>query len=119
MIEISTVGFGGDLGLENSPESSDEFFAGWNFAGQFRNFVIQVTMIEARGYFVVENFLEFIEVKNHSGFRVGLAGDGDFQNVIVAVTVRIVAFAEDAAVLLRGEFRIVINVRGGEFKFSS
>ena|SRR5215469_5093822 len=118
MIQASTVRFGSDSWLKNSPDHRYEFFACRNFARQFGNVVVQVTMIEAGGHFAVENFLQFVEVEDHSGLRIGLARNGDFKDVIMAVAVRIVTFAEDAAVLLRGEFRIVIKVRGGEFEFS-
>jgi hypothetical protein len=36
----------------------------------------------------------------------------------VAMTVGVVALTEHSAILLRGEIRIVIKVRGGKFSFA-
>jgi len=43
---------------------------------------------------------------------------GDFEGVVVAVAVGVVAFAEEATVLFRREVGIVVIVRGGEFGFA-
>ena len=45
------------------------------------------------------------KIEDHSGDRIRFAGDGDFQRVVVAVAMRIVALAEDAPVLFRGQTR--------------
>src|SRR5262249_62359643 len=50
--------------------------------------------------------------------RSGFAGDGDFQCVVMAVAMRIVALTEDAPVLFRGKRRIVVYVRRREFDFA-
>src|SRR5579872_5464549 len=75
-------------------------------------------VVHALSHFAIQYFLKLSQVKNHAGFWVRLAGNGDFQNVIVPVTVRIVAFAENAPVFVRGQIRIVVKVCGREFEFS-
>lgn len=116
---MSVADSGINFRLKDSPERDDEFFTGRNLAGQLRDVMIQVTMVEARGHFAIKNFLQLIKIQNHSGLRIRLASNGDLENVIVTVTMGIAAFTEDAAVLLCGELRIVIKVRSGEFEFSS
>ncbi len=85
---------------------------------QFRDFVIQKTVIHALRDFSIQNFFELLQIEHHSGDRIGFAGDGDFQSVVVAVAVWIIAFAEDAPVLFRGQSGIVVQVRGGKFEFA-
>ena len=50
--------------------------------------------------------------------RVHFALDGHFQGVVVAVTVGVVALAEEAPVLFRTEFGVVVVVRSGELGFA-
>ncbi len=77
-----------------------------------------MAMVEAGHDFAFENIFQFSEIEDHSGAGIRLAGDGDFENVIVAVSMRIIAFAENALVLGGGKFRVVIKVRGGKFDFA-
>ena len=108
-----------NLGLENAPERHGDFFARGNFSRELRDFIIQMTVVHALRHFAIENLLQFLQVENHPRFRIGFAGDRYFQNVIVPMTFRIVAFAEDTPIFLRRQIRIVIKVRGRKFEFSS
>ncbi len=107
-----------DLRLENPPQSCGYFFACRDFAGEFRDIMIQMPMIETRHHFTLQSLFELVQIEDHSRFRIRLAGNSDFENVVVPVTMWIIAFAKNPAVVLRGEFRIVIEVRRGEFEFS-
>ena len=71
-------------------------------------------MVERIEHFPVQDLFEVLEVDDKAGPRVQAALHRHFEGVVVPVSVRVVALAEDAAVLLRGEFRVVIKVRRGE-----
>ncbi len=49
-------------------------------------------MVHGVEHFAVHNFLELLQVDNESGARIDFAFHRDFQSVIVAVPVGIVAF---------------------------
>ena len=68
--------------------------------------------------FAVHDFFELLEIDNESGARIDFAFDRDFERVVVAVSVGIVALAKKTLVLFRSEIRIVIVVRGGKFGFA-
>src|SRR6185437_5668082 len=77
-----------------------------------------MAMVEAGHHFTLENVFQFGEVKDHSSARIGFAGDGNFENVVVPVAVGIIAFAENALILGGREFSDVIEMRGGKFDFA-
>ena len=69
-------------------------------------------------HFAVQDLFQLLEIDDEAGPRIDFTLHCDFQSVVVTVAVGVVAFAEDALVLLRSEFRIVVVVRGGEFGFA-
>ena len=75
-------------------------------------------MIHPLAHFPLQDILQFLQIEHHSRRRVRLARHRHFQNVIVSVPVRIIALAEDAAILLRREIRVVIEVRRGKLDFA-
>ena len=68
----------GDFVFEQTPDCRGDIFAGRDFAGEFRNLVVQEAMIHALHDFVLQDALQFLEVEHHSRARFVLAGDGDF-----------------------------------------
>ena len=58
------------------------------------------------------------QIDDEAGDGINFAGDGNFEGVIVAMTVAIGAFTEDALVLLRRPGIVPVIVRGGEFCFA-
>ncbi len=86
--------------------------------GEFRDFVIEKPVIHPIGHFALQNFFQLFQIEHHAGGRVGLARHGHFQHVIVPVAVRIVAFAEDAPVLLGRKCRVVIEMRSRKLDFA-
>ena len=107
-----------NLRLEQFPNHSRDVLARRNFSRQFRHFVIQVAMIHPVHHFPLQNILQLLQIQHHSRRRVRLARDRHFQHVIVPVAVRIIALAEDAAVLLRREIRVVVEMRRRKFDFA-
>ena len=67
----------------------------------------------------VHGFLELLEVNYEAGAGINLSLDRHFEDVVVAVPIWVIALAENAPVLLRGEVRVVVVVRGSEFSFAS
>jgi hypothetical protein len=64
---------------------------------------VEIHVIEAIEEICLRERIEGAEVANHACSFVDRARDGDFDNVIVAVPVGVIALAEDGAVLLGGE----------------
>jgi len=59
----------------------------------------------------------FRSVRSSTNARpwIGLAGNRDFERVVMSVPMRIIALAEDAPVLLGRKSRIVVEMRGRKF----
>src|SRR6266496_3270978 len=68
--------------------------------------------------FAVHGVFELLEIDNKSGADIDVSLHRHFQCVIVAMAIWVITFAEDSLVFLRGEIRVVIIVRGGEFGFA-
>ena len=69
--------------------------------------------------FAVHDFFELFQIDDETGAGIDFSFDRDFESVVVAVAVGVVALAEDATVFFRREVGIVIVVRSGEFGFAS
>ena len=89
-----------------------------NASGKFQNFFVQKAMVHSVEDFAVHGFFELLKIDHESGARIDLALDSNFEDVIVPVSVGVVALAEQSPVLLRRQVRIVVIVRRGEFSFS-
>src|SRR5260370_9373785 len=85
---------------------------------KFRNFLVQETVVQNINHFPVHDFLELLQVHHEPGALVNLAFHRYLQGLIVAVAVRVIAFAENALVFFRRELRIVVKVRGGKLRLS-
>ena len=59
-----------------------------------------MAMIVDADHFALEDVLQLFEIDDEAGDGIDLAGDGDFEGVVVAVSVAVGAFAEDALILL-------------------
>ncbi len=69
-----------------------KIFGGRNFVREFLQ-RIQILIIVAGEHFPFDETIQVAEVADHAGFHVDLPADGDLDGVVVAVAVRIVAFA--------------------------
>src|SRR5208337_2037720 len=103
---------------EFTPEENQRVFGKCNNPnGHGHNYTLEVTVkgaVDPKSGFV----LQLLQVNDESRLRIDGALHGHFQGVVVPVPVGVVALAEDALVLLRSEFRIVIEVRCGKFRFA-
>src|SRR5271163_3649019 len=75
---------------------------------------VQIGVVEAIEEMGAGEGIEIGQIAEHSGERVELAAEGDLDRVVVAVTVRVVALAEDGAVALGIVGRGVQAMRGTE-----
>src|SRR5579871_485647 len=66
---------------------------------EFRDLLVQVLMIERLDHLTLDERIEVGKIGNHSRSRIDRPRDSHFHDVIVAVPVRIVAFAVHAPVL--------------------
>lgn len=68
---------------------------------------IQISMV----YLVVDKFIyqagEFVEINDHSGFVVEVAGDGYFEIIVMAMAIGIGAFAVHFQVFGVAEFGFI------------
>jgi len=92
---------GVQLGCQALPDRDGQVFRGRNSSGEFRHFPVQEAVIHCVQDFPVQNFLQLPQVHNETGARVHLTFDRDFKSVVMAVAVRVIAFTENAAILLR------------------
>ena len=106
------------LGNETLPNGDGDVFCCRDMVEKLGNFFIQEAVVHGIEDFAVHDFFEPFEIDHEAGARIDFAFYRDLQRVVVAVAVRIIAFAENAAVLVRRELRIVIVVRCGEFSFA-
>src|SRR5580704_4696362 len=95
------------LACQSLPDRNGQVFRGRNPGGEFGHFLVQKTVVHGVQHFAVQNFLQLLQINNEAGSRINLPLDRDFEGVVVAVAVRVVAFAEDAPVFFRTELRIV------------
>ena len=75
-----------------------EIFRGGHFVGEFLQGV-QILVVEAGEHFPFDEAVEIDQVADHAGLFVDRAADGDFDDVVVAVSVGIVAFAVGVLIL--------------------
>ena len=85
---------------------------------EFGDFFVEEAVVHGVEHFAVHDFFELFEIDDEAGAGIDFAFYRDFERVVVAVAVGVVAFAEDAAVFFRSEIRVVVVVRCGEFGFA-
>jgi hypothetical protein len=64
-------------------------------------------MIERFDHFAIHKPVQVAQIRNHSGGRIDRAGNRDFDDVVVSVSIRIVALAIDALIFFIAELRAV------------
>src|SRR5882672_9387300 len=114
-IDANAVKFGGgELGCEPLPADDGEVFGGRNEVQKLGNFFIQKAVVERLEDFAVHEGFELLQVDDEAGGSVDFPFHGYFEDVVVAVSVGVVALAEHALVFLRREGGVVVEMRGGE-----
>src|ERR1700722_10566777 len=106
------------FGFETLPDGDGEIFRRRNAGEKFGYFFVQEAMVHGVEHFAMHDFLELLEIDDEAGAGIDLAPHGDFEGVVMAVAVGVVALAEDAAVLLGREVGVVVIVRRGELGFA-
>ena len=96
-----------------------KIFGRRNLGKEFGDFFVEKAVVHGIEDFAVHDFFELFEIDDEAGAGIDFTFHRDFEGVVVAVAVGVIAFAEDAAVFVRREAGIVVIVRGGEFSFSS
>src|SRR6516165_8797896 len=67
----------------------------------------------------MEHTLQLLQINYKPGAHIYLALDRHLERVVVAVTIRVIAFAEDAFILLRAQLRIMVVVGSGKLSSTS
>src|SRR5712692_29238 len=107
-----------ELRRQALPRRNRDVLGGWNLSEEFRDFLVQEAVIHRVENFARHDFFELLEIDDKAGAGVDLTFYCDFERVVMAVTIGIVALAKDAAILFRRQRRIVVIVRCGEFSFA-
>ena len=81
---------------------------------KFRNLFIQVFTIERFDHCALDECIEVGQVCDHSRGRVHRTRHGDFDDVVVAVPIGIIALAVDTLIRFFVELRAVQSMRGRE-----
>jgi len=75
---------------------------------------IQILQVIAREHFSFDETVEIDEIADHTGALVNWAADGDFEKIVMPMSIRIVAFAKGYTIFFIGHVGAVQPVRGGE-----
>lgn len=81
--------------------------------------VIDVLVIQDGAYFAIENAVQLDDICGESGLRIDFSRDPDFHEIVMTVSMRISAGAEDTRILFGGPLRPPIAVRGRESNLTS
>ena len=100
------------------PDGDGQIFRRWDAGEELGNLFIEEAVVHRIEHFPVHDFLKFFGIDDEAGATINVAFDGDFERVVVAVAVRVIALAEQAKVFFRSEIRVVVVMRGGEFGFT-
>jgi hypothetical protein len=87
---------GVEFGRKALPDGDGEVLGGRNFGEELGHFLVQEAMVERIEHFPVHHLFQLLEVDYESGLRIDRAFYRDFERVVVPVSVRIIALAEDA-----------------------
>src|SRR5208282_1277053 len=107
-----------ELGDQALPDGDSDDLGGGDLVQEFGDLFVEEAMVHGIEDLAVHDVFESLEVDNEAGARIDFSLYRDFQCVVVAMAVGVVAFAEDTAILFRSELRVVVVVRGGEFSFA-
>src|SRR5208282_5390063 len=100
------------------PDGDRDVFSRWNLLRELGNFFVEEAVVHGVENLAVHDLLQLFEIDHESGVRIDYAFDRNFEQVIMAMTVWVTAFAENAQVLFRSELRIAVVVRCGELRFA-
>ena len=68
-----------ELGLQPLPDCDRDILRGGKLAGELRDFLIEMAMVEVVEDLTVQNVLQQLEIDDKSSNRIDLASDRDFQ----------------------------------------
>ncbi len=107
----------GQFGSDPPPDGYRQIFRRRHASAKFSNFFVEEAVVEDVQHLARQYLLEVFQVHHQSGTRINLSLNGDLQDVVVSMAVRVVSLAEDAPVFLGRKFRAVVIVRGGKLRF--
>jgi hypothetical protein len=84
------------------PELDGKNLSGRDAALKPGDIVVEVFMVNVLDDGLVDSLFEVGEIENHAGARVGGAANGDFQDVIMSMAVRIGTFIIEGDIFLGG-----------------
>jgi len=106
--------FGGGDAMRRPPPPSYTLFIRSCGAGEPSHVLVDVLVVERLHDGLLDDALEVGDVDDHAGVLVDLALDRHLQHVVVAVTVGVVALAENLSVLLVAQIGVVQSVTSTE-----
>src|SRR5882762_4692833 len=118
-VDANAVEFGGgELWRETLPAHDGDVLGRRDEGEELGDFFVEKAVVEGVEDFAVHEVFEFLQVDDEAGGGVYFPFYRDFQNVVVAVPVRVIALAKDAPVLFRREGRVVVEMRRRELGFT-
>src|SRR5215467_913226 len=100
--------------LQPAINFNTQVFGGWHFLAKSWNVIVQRFVIEFFQELLFDESVEVAKIGDHPRCRIDVSREADFNNIIVAVSVGIVAFSKNAEVLLIAQLGAVQTVGSGK-----
>jgi hypothetical protein len=102
-----------EASLHNFVDCDAQIFGSWNLLLELGKH-IQILMVVAFDDLRVDEAIQINKIAHHAGLIIDSSADGDFDHVVVAVAVWIIALAVDVAIFLLRHFVAMEAVRRGK-----
>lgn len=106
-----------ETGFQSFPNQAGDIFRGCDLPFQEIDIEVEVFMIESGDNLLLHDRLQILEIDDHAGFGIDLAGHRHLEGIIMPVKMGSGALAEYAAIFLPGEIRGKKPVRCAELEF--
>jgi hypothetical protein len=100
--------------LQAAIDLNAKIFSCWNKPPESIRIEIEVYLIISLNDFLIHEHVKIAKVNNHSGGGVDRAGDCNIQNVVMAMSVGVIALPVDSGILRGAQQIIVQAVRSGK-----
>jgi len=107
-----------EMPLEPAPDLPGQIGCSRNYLVKRRHFLIEKAVVHRLHDFLVENLSQIAEIHDHTRNWVDFAFYAHFQNVVVAMAVRMRFFPEQLPVFLIAQRIHPANMRCGKLGFS-
>ena len=89
--------------FEQIPDHPNNVLTGWIEALKFLGVLVQMLVIKAVQHFFLDNLHQLSQVHDHPGLGSDSTADRDFELIVMAVAVQVIALAENGSVFFLGQ----------------